>query len=452
MESLWGSEFSLPNKKKESKKILDKQKTPKDVSVIKEKTIKSKTTSIQEKLKVINTEVLRILGTYKENTQIITSKEELVQYFDFVLANNIIAIDTETNNSLDPITCKLMGPCFYTPGLKNTYVPINHVDWQTGIRLESQLTEEDIAEQLRRINSVFIIMHNGKFDYQVLHCTCHVDVHCDWDTMIAAKILNENERAGLKEQYIEKIDPTIEKYSIDHLFHNIEYAFVSPEIFALYSATDPYMTFKLFEYQKKLFEQPENKKLYHLFKTIEMPVMKVLADMELNGMSVDQDYAKKLSIKYHKKLQLVDDKINVELQKLSSTISSWKLTEEANRKQITRNGLEGKSKAEQLTDPINLASPTQLAILFYDILKVPVVDKKAPRGTGEDILKTLSDKEHIVLCDYLLERRGLVKLIDTYIDNIPQLANRWPDGRVRTHFNQYGADTGRLSSSDPLNF
>lgn len=183
-----------------------------------------------------------------------------------------------------------------------------------------------------------------------------------------------------------------------------------------------------------------------------MPVMKVLADMELNGMSVDQDYAKKLSIKYHKKLQLVDDKINVELQKLSSTISSWKLTEEANRKQITRNGLEGKSKAEQLTDPINLASPTQLAILFYDILKIPVVDKKAPRGTGEDILKTLSDKEHIVLCDYLLERRGLVKLIDTYIDNIPQLANRWPDGRVRTHFNQYGADTGRLSSSDPLNF
>ena len=105
-----------------------------------------------------------------------------------------------------------------------------------------------------------------------------------------------------------------------------------------------------------------------------------------------------------------------------------------------------------LQDPINLSSPTQLAILFYDVLKCPVVNKKTPRGTGEEDLKAIKNILKLSLCDLLLERRELVKLLTTYIDAIPELAKRWPDGRVRTHFNQYGAATGRLSSSDPVNF
>ena len=84
-------------------------------------------------------------------------------------------------------------------------------------------------------------------------------------------------------------------------------------------------------------------------------------------------------------------------------------------------------------------------------MKCPPVDKKKPRGTGEEELKAIAKKLKLPICDLLIERRALSKLITTYIDVIPELAKRWPDGRVRTHFNQYGAQTGRMSSSEPLN-
>ena len=79
-------------------------------------------------MELISSNVYRILGSYVENTIVIKSKEELFSYINSALENSIIAIDTETNNSLDPLTCKLMGFCIYTPNQKHAYVPINHVD------------------------------------------------------------------------------------------------------------------------------------------------------------------------------------------------------------------------------------------------------------------------------------------------------------------------------------
>ena len=93
---------------------------------------------------------------------------------------------------------------------------------------------------------------------------------------------------------------------------------------------------------------------------------------------------------------------------------------------------------------MNLASPTQLAILLYDVLKIKAVSQKSPRGTGEDILK----KINLPICDLILEERGLLKLINTYIDKLPECISE-RDGRLHAHFNQYGAATGRFSSSDP---
>ena len=143
-------------------------------------------------------------------------------------------------------------------------------------------------------------MHNGKFDYEVIKCTCGVKLDMYWDTMIAAKVLDENERsAGLKQQYIEKIDPSIEKYSIDHLFKGVEYAVVKPEVFALYAATDSMMTYKLYMWQKERFEIKGHERIYNLFLNIEMPIVEVAAEMELTGVEVDQEYSKRLSEKYH---------------------------------------------------------------------------------------------------------------------------------------------------------
>ena len=444
MASLWGEAFEVKNTKEQTKKTLQKTSNPKKASKS-SKTLSSKKVSIEDKLILIRNEVMRILGGYKDDTITIKTKEELVNYIDKSIENGIISIDTETDNSLDPISCKLMGPCIYTPGMKNAYIPINHVDLHTRERLPWQLTEEDVKEQFERLSDTKIIMQNGKFDYQVIKCTCEVELDIYWDTLVGTKVLNELEKAGLKEQYISKIDPGIEKYSIEKLFEKIEYAVVDPELFALYAATDAYMTYKLYEYQLNEFTKPENSGLYNLFTTIEMPVVPVVAEMELAGVTIDKEYSERLSNKYHKMYDELQIRISEELSKYDTKISNWRLTPEANEKPINKKtGKPTKSKNEQLSNPINLSSPTQLAILIYDVLSHKPVDKKNPRGTGEEILNQID----LPICKLILEERGLLKLINTYIDKLPKCVSE-VDGRLHANFNQFGADTGRFSSSNP---
>lgn len=442
--------------KDDNKKLLEKAKQPKELveKVSGEKSLKSKKVSIDSKIRIIEENVYKILGKQIDNTIVITNINDLNNYIKQALRSGVISIDTETNNSLDPVTCKLMGLCLYTPGQKQAYIPVNHIDRFTGELLEDQLTELDIKNALSVLtpDNIISILHNAKFDYEVIKCTCGIEIPMHWDTLIAARLINENEKAGLKEQYILHIDPDQEKYSIENLFDKMEYAIFSPKLFSLYAATDSMMTYKLYEYQKPILESKEFSKVYKLFKDIEMPLVKVTAEMELNGVEVDVAYGERLSKKYHSRLDEIDNKIQGELEQLESQISAWKLTPEANEKPKKKNGDgEGKSKAEQLDNPINLASPTQLAILFYDILKVPVVNNKKPRSTGEEELKAIAEKTGLSICKILLERRECVKLISTYIDVIPELSKQWEDHRIRTHFNQMGTDTGRFSSSKPIN-
>lgn len=481
-DSLWGEEFNPVEKVKTTKKLISKIKEPKEV---KEKSItkivKSKTISIEEKLNFIKEEVYRVLGKQKDNIILIRDRDNLFDYIKKCIEKGIIAIDTETNNTTDTYNCKLMGLCLYSPGLQQAYVPVNHIDRNNNQLLSNQVTVKDIHDALfllinqrpnyfnscsidtygkwyrehikpyLRKNITECITHNGKFDYEVLKRTCDVDIPIDWDSLIGAKILNENEKsAGLKEQYIDKIDPDQEKYHIDELFKDIDYALVDPEIFALYSATDSMMTYKLYEWQKEQFNKAENADILSLSELIEMPLVTVIANMELTGMEVDNEYAELLSKKFHSRLDKLDEDINIKLSELKDKIDAWRLTPDAIKKQVGKNGNEGKSKSEQLTDPINLASPTQLAILFYDILKAPIVDKKQPRATGEEALQAIKEKLNLSLCDLLLKRRELVKLLTTYIDPIPNLALNYDDRRVRTKFNQYGAATGRLSSGGSI--
>lgn len=453
MDSLWGEDFKVEETPKVAKKIVEKINNPKGTT--KTNGSKKVVISLEEQMNVIKTNVYRILGKYKDNTVVIRTKEQLNDYIQAAIENGIIAIDTETNNSLDPITCKLMGPCLYTPGQKNAYIPINHINPHTRERLEWQLTEEDIFEAFDKLVDTKIVMHNGKFDYQVIKCTTGKQLKVYWDTMIATRILNENEkRAGLKEQYIDKVDSSIEKYSIEHLFEGLEYAIFDPELFALYAATDAYMTYKLYLWQKKQFEKVEHQKLYNLFLTVEMPVMEVAAEMELYGIEIDIEYSQRLSDKYHKMLSTVQESISKQLYEYKDVIAQWRLTDEANfHPKSTKPDKNGeykflKSKSEQLKDPPELTSPTQFAILLYDVLKAPVVDKKSPRGTGEDILKKIEEKTNNPLCSLVLKQRGIDKLIGTYIDKLPACVNE-KSGRLHAHFNQLGTETGRFSSSDP---
>lgn len=432
-ESLWGEAFDIKPTQNELKKAIKKTARAKKSTVAKPKTIqqilKSKVVPIKDKLLLIKNEVLRVLGVYKENTVCIRSRTELHRYIDVAIANGVIAIDTETNNSLDPLTCLLMGACIYTPGEKNAYIPINHTDLDNNL-LPNQLSESDIKEEFDRLKETKIIMHNGKFDYEVIKCTCNCDLDIYWDTMVGSKILNNTEKAGLKEQYISKIDSSIEKYSITSLFDNIPYAYVDPEIFAYYAATDAFMTYELYQYQVAEYAKPENIRLYYIFKEVEMPIVKIAGNMELTGIYIDQDYAQKLAKKYHLLLDDIECKVNIELNKYKQNLEGF-----------SNINPEVYSK---LDNPINIDSNTQLAILLYDILKIEPPDKKNPRGVGENILNQIN----IPLTSLILKKRGLLKLVNTYIDKLPKSINE-NDKRLHAQFNSIGTDTGRFSSSSP---
>ena len=435
---LWGSEFEV---KQDDKKLLNKLSSPKVVTSV-DRQLKSKKLSVEDRLNIITENVNKILGHYKDNTLVIKTREELHEYITNAINDGRIAIDTETNNSLDPLTCKIMGGCIYSPSQKQAYIPINHVDFRTKERLSWQLTEEDLREEFSRLSNTKIIMHNGKFDYQVIKCTCGAKLSIYWDTMICARLLNENERAGLKQQYIDKIDSSQEKYSIDHLFENVEYAWVEPSIFALYSATDAFMTDKLYLWQKERIETKDNKKLFDLFMNVEMPMVEVTAEMEMLGIELDLPYAKKLSEKYHVLSDKVNKKIEEELSKYQTTIDKWKMSKEGQT-------IKGKKRlCDTLDNPLKTNSPSQLATFLYDILKVQPVSKDTPRGVGVDELTAISKRDKIRLCDLVLEQREYDKLLSTYIDKLPEIVST-RDGRLHGHFNQLGTDTGRFSSSDP---
>lgn len=422
--------FELPKPSQENiKQKLTKLNSKKETTT---KQVISKKISIQEKLGIIKTEVYKTLGKYVDNTEVITSKERFKEYIDKAIEAKIIALDTETNNSLDPITCKIMGLCLYVPNEKSVYIPVNHCDLN-GVKLSNQLTEQDIAEQLIRLNDVKIIMHNAKFDMRVVYNTIGVKVPCYWDTMIGAKLLDENEtRFGgnytLKWQYAHKVDHDSAVYNIETFFKGVDYGYVDPEVFALYSATDAYATYRLYEYQLNEYMKPDNKGIFNVFQNIEMAVLPAVADIEDAGVCIDFDFSKKLSEKYHKKLDEVNAKLDSILSSYESEITRYKATHPDHK----------------LSDPILISSSSQLATLLYDILKVPTVDKEKPRGTGEDILK----KINLPLCKVILDYRELQKLLTTYIDKLPEAVNP-KTKKIHASFNQVGTDTGRFSSNEP---
>lgn len=440
INNLWGDEFAVEDVPAKTKEVIRKIKTEKketaELSV--EKAIRSKKLSIEDKLQVVEKKVFETLGKQRENVIVLYTKAELHDYLEKGLAFGRIAIDTETNNSLDPLTCKLMGLCLYVSGEKQAYIPVNHVDRETGLRLTNQLTEKDIEDELNYLisnkgNCVFVF-HNGKFDYEVLKCTCNVEVPIDWDTMVGAKLLDENEQsAGLKWQYINKIDPEQSKYDIENLFEKLPYEVVDPSLFALYAATDAMMTDKLYEYQRRCFEEdPSLEGTYRVFKNIEIPLIPVVAKIELRGVAIDTEYDKRLSEKYQGLLARLDEDIQAELQSYDDQLRDY-LARTPNTK---------------IKSPLNLDSPIQLAEFLYDVLKLPQVNIKKPRGTGEEELTRLNEKTHLRLCSLILERRNVAKLLNTFVDKLPLMANP-VDRRIHCEFNANRTVTGRFASKNP---
>ena len=427
--------FNVPKRagKSQDKAVAGKSKTRAKATT----TVKN---GLLGQISQITATVEKYLGKYKDDYEIITTKERLKEYIDICIANDVISIDTETTG-LDPILDKIVGLCLYTPNEKAVYVPINHTSYVTGVRVDNQLTESEVAEVLQDIVTMetYVVMFNAKFDIRVIRNQLGVYLDCDWDCYLAGRLLNENEESkGLKalhKKYV--LNGEEDEFRFDALFKGITADKIPVQTFYLYAAHDAIITYELYQYQKQYIyyeaDKPNEDRngmngVSWVFFNIEMPCVKVVCDMEDSGVKFDFDYQQKLSEKYN---QLLEEKTQ-EFYKVCSVYNEE--IEEYKKKNVNH----------KLDDPINIGSPTQIAILLYDILKVEAPDSKSPRGTGEAILQKIDNPIAKAILDY----REMSKLVSTYIDKLPNCVNP-KDGRIHCSFNQYGADTGRFSSSDP---
>lgn len=430
--------FSVPKRAGKAQDKAIAKSTKKSVS--KSTTVKGG--GLLGQINQIKAMVEKYLGKFKNDYEIITTVDDLNKYFCACYENGVISIDTETTG-LDPILDKIVGLCIYTPNRKPAYVPINHVSYVTGVRVDNQLTEGQVAGQLKWLiarSDLDIIMFNAKFDMRVIRNQLGVkNIYCTWDCYLAAKLMNENEDShGLKalhQKYV--LDGKEDEFKFDALFKGLSADKIPINTFYLYAAHDAVITYELYQYQKQFMYYdptvtPDSRNgmngVSWVFFNIEMPCVKVVCDMEDNGVKFDFEYQQKLSERYNK---LLEEKTE-EFYRCCSVYDSE--IEEYKRKNVNH----------KLDTPINMGSPTQIAILLYDILQIEPPDPKSPRGTGEAILQKIDNPIAKAILDY----RELSKLIGTYIDKLPDCVNP-KDGRIHCSFNQYGAKTGRFSSSDP---
>ena len=422
------------------------------------KRIETLRSNIEEATDKVNS----LMSKYLNSFQTIEDEVSLASYIEKCLINGVVAIDTETTG-LDVYSDKLVGICIYTPEQQEAYIPINHVDYITKERIGSQLDFEFIINQLNRLKDIKVIMHHANFDIRVLR-QFGIYLDCYWDTMIAANVLNENEEHGLKElynKYILKDQKDDFNFGKLFSFKGTTFADIPINVAAVYAAHDAKMTYELYKLQVDWFKNNLYlSEAYNLFREIEMPCVKAICDMEDTGFVFNREYHKYLEEKYHKLLVEEEQKLIDELDKYKDQIIEWRKSEDANYREpkLEKNGsikkdrngnIEyKKSKSEQLPEEeINLGSPTQLAIIIYDILKWPVVDPEHPRGTGESILINFSKNYNKELATKLLDFRAYSKMVNAFIDSLPTQVKE--DGKIHCTLKQYGAKTGRMSCSDP---
>lgn len=413
-------------------KTNDKDIVKKAKSAVTRTSVKGGTNLVTQ-IQAMTTMAESKLKHHKDDYILIQDINSLKNYINSCVVNGECALDTETTG-LNPLTIDLVGVCLYTPNEKAAYIPVNHESYITGVRIQNQLDEKQVAEGLQFLKGIRIIMHNAKYDIRVCRHTLGLDFECYWDTMLAANCIDENESHRLKDLHLKYCDSKdTESLTFDTLFGGIVFSKVPINIAYLYAAGDAIKTYELYQYQKKLLNRKTLPGPYNVFMNIEMQVLKAVCNMEDRGVCLDTDKVKELQDKYHKLRDDAYSKANQALHMYDEQVENFRMKDP--------------EKSSKLSDPISITSPTQLAILFYDILKLDPVNKKSPRGTGEDVLTEFAKGVHKDICEAILEVRSVEKLLGTYIDKMPEIV--LDDGRVHCSYNQYGAKTGRFSSSDP---
>ncbi len=323
-----------------------------------------------------------------------------------LLQQKSVCFDTETT-SLNTMEAELVGIAFSYEKGKGYYLPIS----------EDKEEAQKVLEEFRPFfenTSIEKIGQNIKYDIKVLN-NYNIKVEGSiFDTMLAHYLINPDMRHNmnvLAETYLNYQPISIETLIGKKGKNQKSMRDTSVEDQTEYAVEDADITYQL----KEIFENNLAKdKLEKLFNEIEIPLLNVLAEMELEGINVDADFLKNLSIDLTKDILELETKIY------------------------------GEAKVE-----FNLASPKQLGEVLFDHLKLVEKPKKTKTGqykTSEDVLSYLAPDHEIIA--NVLQWRGLVKLKNTYVDALPNEINK-KTGRIHTTYSQAVAATGRLSSNNP---
>jgi DNA polymerase-1 len=323
-----------------------------------------------------------------------------------LLNQTSVCFDTETT-SLNPLTAQLVGIAFSWEIGKGFYLPFP----------ENKDHAQELIEQLRPFfesEAIEKVGQNLKYDIKVL-AKYNVQVKGKlFDTMLAHYLINPDMRHNmdvLAETYLNYTPVSIETLIGKKGKNQLSMRDVPLEKQTEYAVEDADITLQLKEHFKNELSEANTQKL---FDDIEIPLLRVLAAMELEGINLDKDFLNSLS-----------DELNTDILNLEKRIYA------------------------AAGEEFNIASPKQLGIILFEKLKLVDKPKKTKTGqyaTSEDILSYLA-KEHDIIKD-ILEYRGLAKLKSTYVDALP-LQVEEHTGRVHTDYMQTVAATGRLSSNNP---
>ena len=344
--------------------------------------------------------------TTPHDYKLVETEEDARKLCDFLLTNEILSLDTETT-STNAIDAELVGLSFAVKEKEAWYVAVPAYR-------EEALRIVNIFKPLYENPKILKIGQNIKYDLEVL-ANYGVTLAGDlWDTMIAHYLIQPELHHGM--DYMAEVYLNYQTIHIEELIgpkgkKQGSMRDLSPTQVYEYAAEDADITLRL-----KNCLEPKLKEagVEHLFYEIEMPLVRVLAEMEMNGVLIDTGSLKETSELFTQRLQELEHRIY-----------------------------------ELAGEEFNIASPKQVGDILFGKLKIIEKPKKTKTGqfvTNEETLQTLRHKHEIV--EKILEHRGLKKLVGTYVDALPKLINQ-RTGHIHTSFNQTITATGRLSSSDP---
>lgn len=335
---------------------------------------------------------------------LITDENELFTLLQDINAETIVAFDTETTGL--EANAEIVGFSFALNETEAYYVPLSH----SYIGVGKQISKEAAKKAVELIFKGFVVGHNLKFDFKIVQNNFGLNLPTNFaDTMILAWLANPSKRVNMDDLAKRLFDYETIKFE-QVVPKGANFAAVALENAAKYAAEDAYITLRFYLYFLKNLEA----QMLELAQNLEFPFIKVIMDMEKNGIMLDTMRLSELMQRFSKDIRAISDEI-------------YALAD----------------------DKFNLNSPKQVGDILFVKLGLPS-GKKGKSGvfsTDEKVLNELIDKHPIV--PKLLDYRELAKLYSTYCEPLLKLAQRDKNSRIYSNFMQTGTATGRLASKDP---